>query len=187
LSTHEAHPPVEVVDYDPSDYEKARADEGYIHYLGGIAMINDPFATEALHYLNPKNTRHLEPILEEADSWLWGGLRQVVLYAHPLEIREHSGKIMGKRFKEAKEHMESTVSRVLNGPAQRIEHIKPEIIAVRPQAMLNPKIYSHLCYPRQDKLNAERILRESGLFPSPLLREMSATDLRTVFREHRAA
>ena len=154
-------------EYSPSDVDKFRADQAYVRYAGGVAIVHDPVMTMEMHGLSL--TEDPEAILSEAVHMMVEGVLGVIRYAHPSELRKVL--IMEDRYEEALPHMIETVRRVTIEQRSRLDALSPSIAPMQPAAMTQRGIYRNLCHGRRDKVTSRKLL--DGILPFPAFRELS--------------
>lgn len=141
------------------------ADEAYIQYAIGVAIINNPEHTQPVHGLEVEEENH-EAILVHAERLMLSGLQDVIRYANPPGLRSPL-IAMEARYLQALPHMQATVSRAYDRYADRLTELNIGLPWVRPAPMTKEVIYRAICHSRLSKLQTARLL--DSFRPSPLL------------------
>jgi hypothetical protein len=151
--------------WKPSVEDKQLACEGYVNFAGGVAILNDPEATTAIHAQEVVE-RNFPEIIHAAESLMHYGLVEVIKKANEPKFRNN---LMGleHRFHDALPHMLATLDRSYDEYQDRLQALNPFFGTLRPAPMLDQHIYNNLCHRRLQRVRIARLILPFR--PSPIL------------------
>ncbi len=155
-------------EFIPNHQEACLADEAYIHYLAGIAMLHDPEDTRPVHGFSLENIKTApQPFIRQAGQLMVAGLQGVIRFANPIEQRSRLS-LLESGYGAALPHMMASVKRVLTEQKDRLNLLGsdsiPAIMLLKPAPMHDKTVYTQLCHSRLYKLFLYDLL--GGVFPS---------------------
>ncbi len=151
--------------WKPSEVDEQLACEAYLEFAGGVAIINNPESTVAIHGLEVVE-RNFPEIIHVAEELMGEGLVQVIKNANRPEIRTNLMKLE-HHFDEALPHMLATVDRVYDECGDRLHDMNPFFGPLRPAPMLKRSIYNNLCHRRLQRVRTAQLILP--FHPSPIL------------------
>ncbi|HUP26239.1 MAG TPA: hypothetical protein VM124_01170 [Candidatus Limnocylindrales bacterium] len=156
--------------YTPSEIDKRLAENAYLNFATGVAMLRDP-DNEVNLAINANESIYsdLEAVVFRAEVLMWEGIRKVVRLAHPRDIRSNLAKVE-KQFEAALPHMMDTVDRVSESRAHSLHRLDPAFEFVLPQPITDETVYKYICHPHLEKLLTARLL--DGLVAAPIFEDI---------------
>lgn len=153
----------------PTDTELRLSEDAYLMHATGIAMLRDP-DNEVNMAINSNEAVHVDPeaIVLRAEVLIFEGLRQVVRFANPKNLRTNLLKLE-PRFREALPYMIDTVDRVVQTRTEELIRLDSAFDYIAPKAMANETVYKHLCH-HTEKLFTNRLC--GGLVPAPVFEQI---------------
>lgn len=157
-------------DFHPSVLEQALAQEAYISYGVGVAILNNPTAPNirAIHGREIASDQ-LEPVVVQAETMILDSLKSVIRYSHPHDTRGYLAKLENQ-YDQAVPHMKLTVDEVYKNQRERMDDINTGLALLRPAPFLDPVVYRFICHGRLPKLTTLRLM--GGFAASPLFEEL---------------
>jgi hypothetical protein len=153
--------------FEISPTDTSLAGEGYARYLGGVAYLHDPVATENIH--NQPFSQDRELFVARAEILMLGGAQQVIRYSNDPALRDRMLK-MEDHYQDAIAHMESVVDTAFLLDPEREKLLMDSIRYFRPAAFLHENIYRYICHGRLGKIATAQLM--DGVFPHKELRDV---------------
>ncbi|HEX5798409.1 MAG TPA: hypothetical protein VFX79_03560 [Candidatus Saccharimonadales bacterium] len=147
--------------------DETLAGEGYVRYLGGVAYLHDPVATENIH--NQPFDQNKELFVARAEVLMLEGARQVIRYSNDPAIRDRMLN-MEDGYQDALGHMEAVVDQAFVLDPERGDLLMDSIRYFRPAAFLHENIYRYICHGRLGKIATAHMM--DGVFPHEEFREI---------------
>ncbi len=151
-------------EWQPNAEDLRNGQEAYIRYLGGVAIINDPWSPFArgIHQ-RQDNPEDLLTIVNHAELLIYRGLQKVITFANPPDHRRNMIKT-GSRFNEALPNMRKIIDTTCSDFAERLDAINPALRLAQPAPILDRYMYGHFAHCRLYKIGTRRLL--GGLLPA---------------------
>jgi hypothetical protein len=143
--------------WKPNEYDKILACQGYVQYATSISILNDPVEYKQLHGQEVVNEDNRERIYLHAHDMMLNGLKSVIKYANPPELRSKLLK-MEKVFEDALPNMIDTVNDSYKNHGDRLDKINPWLRILRPLPITEKIIYGYVCHSRVEKLPASILM-----------------------------
>jgi hypothetical protein len=146
-------------EWNPSVQESRLGQEGYLHYLAGLAILNTPSSQFALDLLG-QGERTSEDVIVAAESLMYRGLQSVIKYSNP------PGSLADARggFNEALPRMFHIVDSTYELHEDRIGSINHAFYGIRPAPMFVEGYYKMLCDGNRTKILTSHLL--DGILPA---------------------
>lgn len=165
--------------------DRLNAEQGYISYLSGVAILSGPEHMQPLHNISPDN---LEAIVLCAEDIMYSGLKEVIQHSHP-----GGGKrglaAMEKMYDTALPVMAEMVDAVVEKRRSGIDRMNEFLYTIKPAPFLNRVIYEYICHSRKYKITAIDLM--GGMQPAenvrPLVGSRSLSDPLLAVRAVRSA
>lgn len=148
-------------EFQPTQAELQAAEEGYIHYLTGVAVLHAPESTCSIHARElPADN---ESIIVHAEKLIYDGLQDVIRFANSREVRSNMA-VLEHRFDDALPHLLETQSRTYRRHEHRLRGLNPAFEWLRPFPLRDESVYRYVCHGRLGKLTTIRLL--DGIAPA---------------------
>lgn len=146
-----------MAEFNPTEQEQLRGREGYTRYLIGAVILHNPSHLQELHgrELDPEKDKRI--IVLYAESLMLGGLKNVIRFANPPDVRGALANMEG-RYLEAFPNMQATVDSTFEHDNERVNKLNSGLSILRPAPMLDETIYGYICHSRLAKLSTLRLL-----------------------------
>lgn len=156
--------------YVPSSLERRLADNAYLNFATGVAILRDP-DNEVNLAMNANEAVYTDfgAVIFRAEVLMWEGLRKVIRFAHPKPTRSNLAKVE-QQFDFALTHMMDTIDRVRETNLDFLTRLDPAFGFVVPQPMTDETVYKYICHPHLEKLQTVRLL--DGLVAAPVFEDM---------------
>ncbi|CAN5635332.1 hypothetical protein BH23PAT1_BH23PAT1_4740 [soil metagenome] len=141
--------------------------EAYFYYAAGLAIINNPEGTHALHG-KPVESARAGEILLVSEVLILRGLKDIIRYSNPPERRSSMGD-MTLCYEEAFPNMNKIRKIVYDDEEyeQRLKDLNFFLPIMRPLATRDEAVYKAICHGRMSELKTSKLFDgfgESGLF-----------------------
>jgi hypothetical protein len=148
----------------PDPTETALAQEAYLEYVTGIAILSDPKSLTSIHRMDvePEN---IEPIVVHSEALMVNGLRTLLQYSNPEESR--TGLKMAERFLVTIPNILRIVNSCYTKNERRFRELNPALFAVRPIALRDQTTHLNVARGKYGRLRTGQLM--DGFRPSPIL------------------
>ncbi len=146
--------------WTPNEEDILSGQEGYIHYLGGVAIIVAPRSRfSRSFYEGELDKDNIEDTLIGAEQLMLEGLKWVIAFANPPELRTALVSRAQYNFKQAQPNMRRIVASTYKERADRIDHISPAMYGLQPAPVVNSEvIYKLVSRGNLGELHSIRLL-----------------------------
>jgi len=135
--------------WSPSETDYRTGADAYIHYLGGVGIINAPDSPFAKDILGSEHdvTADPETVLTYAEVMMYTGLRGVIKAANPPTPHQGIDRLE-KNFADALPIMLDVRDRAVTGEAtvKRISRINEAFLALAPFPLEDASLYKAMCH-----------------------------------------
>lgn len=153
--------------YAISETDLVSGRDAYIRYLGGVAVLHNPFSGVAKSLIGDqlveKSDTSREVITRHAEQMIWDGLTGLAKYANP-EDRRSNLSTAEYCFDEVKPNILKIVDSVYSEQPERVDLIDDSFRAIRPNPLIRKVLYGYVCHSRRNKILTDRVLE--GFMPS---------------------
>lgn len=126
----------------------------YIHYLGGVTILNAPHGEFAQNILG-EGDESLDDTAETAAGIMVHGLTECIRAVHPYATSQEK---MAKNFDSAVAHLDEAYDLAYDLRRDQISFLNPGFFGYRPAPMLERIIYGHLLHPHVEKLTFAQLM-----------------------------
>lgn len=144
--------------FEKSPIDLRLAEDAYLTYALGVAMLLDE-KNEVNMAVNGSllDTGNVGVIVLQAEVFMLDGLRQVIKFAHPPEMRGYLAGL-DKLHAEALPHMIAAVDRVLDSRTEELMRLHAGYDFRQPRVMNSESVYNNICHSNLDRLPTRRLL-----------------------------
>jgi hypothetical protein len=154
-------------EFYPSDEQRTIGHSGYLRYLAGIAVLNEPSSDFAVSIVGEGVRLPREVILWAEEGLMLDGLVKVIKSANPstydLRKAEHS-------FDTALPFMQDTVERAYRVSKAQIDAMNMGFFALRPLAVRDGNVYRSICHPNVGRILTTTLM--DGVQPAVAFRDL---------------
>ncbi len=144
----------------PTPADQYNATEAYISFASGVAILNNPQATQPIHAVEvcpDTNVEQLTEIAHFAAGLMLRGINGFIRASSPPELRSSFPK-MEQNYDIVLPHMGRSIAWVYDKYPDRMRALNPYFGTLRPGAMLNAAVYKNACHGRYDRFKIGKLL-----------------------------